>query len=193
MTSAPPIADRRSEILDAALGCFLARGYVATSIADIRRESGASTGSIYHFFENKGALALALVERAIAGWSGNSGAAVDPDAAAETSIKASVTGLVQWGLANRAALRFLDEVRGLAATDPSLAPVAALLAHGSAAARARYGLFIARREVRDLPWPLAHALMLGPAYDFLRLTADEASPGAAAILADAAWSAVRAP
>lgn len=193
MRSSSPSADRRSEILDAALACFLARGFNATSIADIRRQSGASTGSIYHFFDNKGALALALVERAIGEWSGNSGVAVDPGAAAETSIKASVSGLVQWGLANPAALRFLDEVRGLAAADPSLAPVAALLTRGSEAARARYALFVARGEVRDLPWPLAHALMLGPAYDFLRVVADRAPPGAAVALADAAWSAVRAP
>ncbi|HEV2514621.1 MAG TPA: helix-turn-helix domain-containing protein [Devosia sp.] len=193
MSSSSPSADRRSEILDAALACFLEQGYLATSIADIRRESGASTGSIYHFFDNKGALALALVERAIGGWSGRSGVAVDPDAAAETAIKASVSGLVRWGLANPAALRFLDEVRGLATADASLAPVAGLLARGNEAARARYALFVARGEVRDLPWPLAHALMLGPAYDFLRLAGDRAPPGAELALADAAWNAIRAP
>lgn len=191
-TSSPPI-DRRSEILDAALACFLERGYVATSIADIRKQSGASTGSIYHFFEHKGALALALVERAVGGWSGSSAEATDTDAAAEISIKASVAGLVEWGLANSASLRFLDEVRTLAASDPSLAAVATLLARGNHAARARYATFLARREVRDLPWPLAHALMLGPAYDFLRLAPGDAATGAAAILAEAAWSAVRAP
>lgn len=184
--------DRRSEILDAALACFLERGYAATSIADIRNASGASTGSIYHFFEHKGALALALVERAIGGWSGSSMEATDPDASAEISIKASITGLVQWGLANPASLRFLDEVRTLATSDPGLAAVAALLARGNDAARARYATFVARREVRDLPWPLAHALMLGPAYDYLRLSPDSAAPGAATIIAEAAWSAVRA-
>ncbi|HTO27428.1 MAG TPA: TetR family transcriptional regulator, partial [Devosia sp.] len=42
--------DRRRQILDAALSAFLERGYAATSIADIRARSGASTGSIYHFF-----------------------------------------------------------------------------------------------------------------------------------------------
>ncbi|RYE44234.1 MAG: TetR family transcriptional regulator [Hyphomicrobiales bacterium] len=193
MSTPSPVVDRRSEILDAALACFLERGYVATSIADIRRRSGASTGSIYHFFENKGALALALVERAVGGWSGSATEAANPEATAESSIKASVAGLVHWGIANPASLRFLDEVRSLAASDPSLDAVAALLTRGTDAARARYAEFVARREVRDLPWPLAHALMLGPAYDFLRLSADDASPGAAGILVEAAWSAVRTP
>jgi len=187
-----PSLDRRSEILDAALACFSARGYTATSIADIRSRSGASTGSIYHFFDNKGALALALVERAVGGWSGSSGEATNPDAAAELSIKASVAGLVRWGLANPASLRFLDEVRSLAASDTSLAEVSILLARGNDAAQARYAAFIARGEVRDLPWPLAHALMLGPAYDFLRLTTGDVAPYITSMLATAAWDAVRA-
>ena len=53
--------DRRQAILDAALASFVARGYLATSISDIRAASGASTGSIYHFFAGKGALAEALL------------------------------------------------------------------------------------------------------------------------------------
>lgn len=190
-SSAQPI-DRRTEILDAALACFLEQGYAATSIADIRKRSGATTGSIYHFFENKGALALALVQRAVIGWSGASPKARDPAATAEQSIKASVSGLVAWGLANRGASRFLDEVRTLATSDPTFGAVAAVLAAGQDAAMARYAAFVAEGAVRDLPWPIAHALMLGPAYDFLRLKSGHAKPtDAPAVLAEAAWAAVR--
>jgi len=187
----PDTADRRTAILDAALSCFLERGYSSTSIADIRARSGASTGSIYHFFENKGALALALVQRAVAGWSAASARALDPEASAEVSIKASVAGLVTWGLAHPAELRFLDEIRTLALTDPAFAGVADAFAHGRALGRARYAAFVAQGAVRDLPWPVAHALMLGAAYDFLRLAhpADDQA-GAADLLADAAWQAV---
>ena len=39
---------RRTEILDAALRCFDHQGITATTIEDIRAESGASIGSIYH-------------------------------------------------------------------------------------------------------------------------------------------------
>lgn len=126
------------------------------------------------------------------GWSGSSGAAANPDAVAELSIKASVAGLVRWGLANPASMRFLDEVRTLAASDTSLAEVSTLLARGHEAARARYAAFVAQGEVRDLPWPLAHALMLGPAYDFLRLATADVASDAADLLAIAAWNAVRA-
>ena len=44
---------RRTEILDAALRCFDRRGVTATTIEDIRAESGASIGSIYHQFTSK--------------------------------------------------------------------------------------------------------------------------------------------
>ena len=64
--------ERRESILEAALSCFLEKGYIATTIYDIREASGATTGSIYHFFDGKGALAMALLEDAVAGWSGES-------------------------------------------------------------------------------------------------------------------------
>lgn len=186
--------NRRQQILDAALRCFLERGYAATSIADIRKASGASTGSIYHFFENKGALALALLDEAVAGWSGTSAPAVNSDSPAETAIKASVSGLVGWGLENLALVRFMDEIRTLAAGEPEFSQVREVLAHGRTVAERRYELFMRRGEVRPLPFAVAHALMIGPAYDFLRLVAggEPATPDAAQLLADAAWNAVRA-
>lgn len=183
-------ADRRSQILDAALACFLEQGYAASSIADIRTRSGASTGSIYHFFANKGVLAAAIVQRAVTGWSAAS-SAILPAAPAESAIKASVTGLVTWGLQNPAERRFIDEMRTLALADPTLADAAALFQRGTDAAATLYAAYVQRGEVRSLPWPLAHALMLGPAYDFLRhADASTASPNAAELLAEAAWAAV---
>lgn len=184
--------DRRTQILDAALACFLERGYAATSIADIRTASGASTGSIYHFFANKGVLAAALVQRAVAGWSAAS-AEISPATSAETAIKASVSALVRWGLDNPAERRFIDEMRTLALGDPTLADAAAFFARGTEAAATLYAAFEQRGEVRPLPWPVAHALMLGPAYDFLRHGAPVPTAEAAAdLLANAAWNAVRA-
>ena len=51
---------RRQAILDAALTCFASKGFTETTMEDIRKISGASTGSIYHHFENKEMLARAL-------------------------------------------------------------------------------------------------------------------------------------
>ncbi|MDT5357048.1 MAG: hypothetical protein QOJ56_5580, partial [Mycobacterium sp.] len=43
-------APRRRAILDAALTIFLKNGVAGTTIEALHRESGASVGSIYHFF-----------------------------------------------------------------------------------------------------------------------------------------------
>lgn len=51
---------RRQAILDAALACFASKGFAETTMEDIRKLSGASTGSIYHHFSNKEMLARAL-------------------------------------------------------------------------------------------------------------------------------------
>ena len=52
----------KEKVLATALELFSERGYFNTSIHDIRRQAGVSTGAIYHHFQNKEALAKALYE-----------------------------------------------------------------------------------------------------------------------------------
>ena len=190
----PP--DRRRQILDAALACFLERGYAATSIADIRTRSGATTGSIYHFFATKGAIAATLLREAVGGWSGYSAQAWSPDLPPETAIKASVGGLVRWAFAEPAQFRLMNELRSLALADPDFTAVRDLLDGGRTAGAAAYARMAAAGAVRNLPFDLAHALMLGPAYAYLarHRGGSDAAEGErmATFFADAAWRAVKA-
>ena len=185
--------ERRESILEAALGCFLEKGYIATTINDIREASGATTGSIYHFFDGKGALAMALLEDAVAGWSGESQAATDT---AEAMVKASAGGLVTWGLKNPELFRFMDEIRTLAVNAPEFAEIADTLAEGQGNAQTAYARYLKARKVKDLPWPVAYSLILGPAYNYLRLAttgrARVAAKRAAEAISDAAWASVKA-
>jgi hypothetical protein len=134
---------------------------------------------------------MALLEDAVAGWSGESKAASDTP---EATVKAQASGLVNWGLKNPELFRFADEIRTLAVTAPEFATIADTLAEGSGAAS--YAKFIKARKVKDLPWPAAHSLILGPAYNYLRLAttgrARVAAKRAAEIFGDAAWAAVKA-
>ncbi len=50
---ANPPPDRRQEILDAALGIFSAKGYHATTNADIARAAGVTPAALYYYFESK--------------------------------------------------------------------------------------------------------------------------------------------
>lgn len=53
----------QQRILDAATDVFAARGFAASTMADIVSRSGASVGSIYHHFGGKKELFLAIFER----------------------------------------------------------------------------------------------------------------------------------
>lgn len=52
LTEATKVA-RRTQIIEAAIVCFLERGYTNTSMGDITKASGLSSGSIYSHFTGK--------------------------------------------------------------------------------------------------------------------------------------------
>jgi AcrR family transcriptional regulator len=55
-----PRGASKRQVLGEALACFNARGIEATTIDDLRRESGQSVGTIYHHFKNKEGVIAAL-------------------------------------------------------------------------------------------------------------------------------------
>jgi AcrR family transcriptional regulator len=57
--------ERRQEILDAALRCFVRTGYQGTSMQDIVEESGLSKGTLYWYFDSKQALFMELFDRIV--------------------------------------------------------------------------------------------------------------------------------
>lgn len=59
-------AGMRNRILDAAADLFQAQGYHDSSVQDVRRAAGVSSGAFHHHFETKKALGLAVVNERIA-------------------------------------------------------------------------------------------------------------------------------
>jgi AcrR family transcriptional regulator len=57
-----PVAgpERRDSILEAALACFVERGFHGTAIPEIAEKAGIAPGTIYHYFDSKEALVNAL-------------------------------------------------------------------------------------------------------------------------------------
>ena len=186
-------ASRKIAIKFAALDCFLENGFVATTMADIRKRSGATIGSIYHFYAGKGALALELFEESVASWNDSTVHLTRGDSPRDR-IRGAVFGLLDWARSEPGQFRFMDELRVLALSHDELADCAARLAEGEKTASALYAHWARQGAVRSLPWPVAHALMLGPAYDHARHPGFAATDAASdALLADAAWEAVRNP
>jgi AcrR family transcriptional regulator len=58
---APRAETRRAQIRAAAADCFRRHGFHGTSIAQISKAAGMSTGHIYHYFENKEAIIADIV------------------------------------------------------------------------------------------------------------------------------------
>lgn len=56
----PDRPDRRESILDAALQCFVERGFHGTAIPQIAEAANIAAGTIYHYFDSKEALVNAL-------------------------------------------------------------------------------------------------------------------------------------
>ena len=57
----------RSELINIALDLFSQHGFVGTSIRDIANEAGKSVSNMYHYFENKEAIWLAILEKSFDG------------------------------------------------------------------------------------------------------------------------------
>ncbi|WP_232665539.1 TetR/AcrR family transcriptional regulator [Pseudonocardia sp. TRM90224] len=55
-------AESRKRILDGAAEAFAAKGYAKTTVADLRRATQVSSGSLFHYFADKGAIFRGVVE-----------------------------------------------------------------------------------------------------------------------------------
>ncbi len=61
----PHLAERRRrQILDAALACFLRRGFHQATMQEICAEAGISPGALYRYFDSKAAIIAAIAEDA---------------------------------------------------------------------------------------------------------------------------------
>src|SRR5271155_3057322 len=97
---------RRGEVLAAALKCFNNFGPDATSIEMICQASGASVGSIYHYFGGKEDIATALyLEGRMAG-EVLSLERLATARSAEDGVRALVTAFVDWVTANPELARY---------------------------------------------------------------------------------------
>ncbi len=88
---------RRIQVLEQAAVAFAARGFHATSTADLCRATGLSPGGLFRLFPTKHDLAIAIVAADADAFTARLGAAVaataDPDAALEVFVRLQLTDL----------------------------------------------------------------------------------------------------
>ena len=188
---------RRAAILDAALELFNEAGFARTSIQDIAQRAEASVGSIYHHFGGKEQIAAALYVESLRAYQRTLLAELQqPRAGAEEAVKALVANHLRWVERERERARFLLTSRDpavVAASEPALEDMNQRVFDTVQVWIERWA---GAGAIRRMPFNLFHSVVLGPSQEFARHwvagRVKESIDEAAAVLADAAWRAVRA-
>ncbi|MGH3532972.1 MAG: TetR/AcrR family transcriptional regulator [Mycobacterium sp.] len=189
-------APRRRAILDAALTVFLKTGVAGTTIEALHRESGASVGSIYHFFGSKEGVAAELYIATLRDYFDAYLAALQGSSSARGGIEGSVRAHLEWVTSNEVRARFLFHCREYEVIEDSPRAIADLNEQFYGQATAWLQPHVQKRRIKALPPRLCQALWMGPSVEYARLwlarSAEFDVLGAAPALSRAAWNAVKA-
>jgi len=184
---------RRTEILDAALACYAKLGWAATTIADVRTESGASTGSIYHHFGSKEGVAAALYIELLRRYREPLLERLERTRSARGFVRTLVLHHLDWAAAHPDWARFLNEMRSEAVAVNAAELRESTRRFLELLAR-RVDAYIEAGEIVKMPKQLYASVIIGPAQDVVRqwlrgrLELDLAEVRTP--LANAAWRAV---
>src|ERR1700733_7927617 len=190
------VSPRRQAILAAALECSLANTVSATKIDEIRERSGASVGSIYHFFGSKDGLATQLYVEVLADHHANYLDALRASRSAKVGVTGAVHAHLRWVAANRDRARYVfnwRELEGIDRREPAVAELSEELYRVASEWLAGH---VHAGRIQSLSPRMFQALWMGATLEYARLwmahppsAADLVDAGDA--LADAAWQAVR--
>ena len=187
---------RHDTILQAALECFSARGFAATTIEEIRERSGASIGSIYHHFGGKEGLAAELYVEGLREYQEEFLRAIEMSEGAEAGVRALVRHHLRWVERNPELAQFLMNRRETELLAATRARVRELNRGFFPRVTAWVERWVDAGALRPLSADLREPVLLGPCQEFSRLWLAGRTRislrRAERELADATWNAVRA-
>ena len=153
---------RRQAILDAALECFSTIGYDQTTLADIRREARASTGSIYHHFGSKERIAASLYLDGVRQTQEVGLTALLRTRTTRAGVAAQVGAYIDWVVAHPTLATFLFAMRRAPFLDDDETSIAALNTDTHERAARWIADRVAAGELPDLEPAMRWALVYGP-------------------------------
>jgi AcrR family transcriptional regulator len=161
--------DTRSEILDAALACFVEAGYEQTTIARIRERSGVSNGALFHHFASKEAIADALHVEAIASFQQGLWELLRRrPRSLRAAVRGSIAHQLQWIEEHEDHARFLY-VRGHLDWDtPAGAQLVELNRSLAQAYREWMAPLVESGRVRSMSMVMLNAIVTGPVHAIAR-------------------------
>lgn len=186
----------KEHILAGALTCFINKGVESTTIADIRDASSVSVGSIYHHFNNKDGIVVALFLNGMKNHSLRQEKALAEAKTAEDGVKAIVNCYIDWIDENPDWARFVFRYRSLVENSQQKEQHEQQKRTHFTRLRDWFYPYIEHKEIKKLPFEVYHALIIGPSQDFaLRWLAGKTKSSLIdhkALYADAAWNAIKA-
>lgn len=156
---------RRRALLEAALACFAEHGIEATTIALLRKATGASTGSLYHHFGSREGLLSALYLEGLRDFRQHKHAALACANTLAEGVRAIVRSHVDWISANPRWADFLFRQRQVIA-DTAAERQLALEQAEDATATARWAEHVG--GLPPLPMPVLVSLVAGPVHEYAR-------------------------
>lgn len=162
------MTDTRARIIAEATRQLTQLGYAAFTIASVRDALGLSSGSMFHAFGSKPALAAAVYVAGMAQYQQTASAAIQKAAPPEAALRGWIAAHLGWIEDHRDLSRYLfstlpDEVMAEAAAPLEDHNAAFYAALSDLFARAVDAGLMARMER-----PLAMALCIGPAHEYGR-------------------------
>lgn len=187
---------RRADILAAALHEIRARGLANTTIADIRRRSGASTGSIYHHFGDREGVLAALYMSCLEECFAEMETAVSTHTDTRQGIEALVHAYLTWVETHPDKATFIYDASQGQLLRSHLDLITGFKAELYAGIYRWMAPRVAAGDLIALPPWAYDAIMMGPAHEFARRwlggLRDMPLETAKTIIAAAVWRAIRA-
>lgn len=159
--------DRRADIMVAAREIFLKHGVDAARIEDICDLSGASVGSLYHHFGDKGRLASRVYLAALEKYLSELEQYLIPCGDAAHLIRGIVTYHLDWCRDNNGWARYLLNMRDVVSTQDE-ASLTALNKRYLKKIIKQVEIFAANGQIKSLPRYLYLPLVLGPLAELSR-------------------------
>lgn len=159
---------RRRDILDASLRCFMKHGIEAATIEQIREASGASSGSIYHHFGSKQAIAVALYLDGMEELSLVLRSAMQEQSDLRRGIRDVIAAYLHWVSGNRDWALYLLRVATADLTQEDAGAIDEINLRSREDLARWLKPFVERGEIESLPDELCASLIYGAATHFAR-------------------------
>jgi AcrR family transcriptional regulator len=158
----------RTRILEEASRQLAGRTYERFTVASVRDALGLSSGSMFHAFPSKAALAAAVYVAGMADYQRTTTTVIARAKDPEQSLRSFIRAHLGWVEDHRGLARFLFSTLPDEVLMEATAPLADHNAAFYAALDAFYAQLIAAGLLAPLERPVAHAICIGPVQEYCR-------------------------